>query len=174
VTVVTITNPGFVDGIPSGWVADTNATFTLITTDTASVSAANCGRFVNTTSRHGMVTSSITLATATQHTLSVYVKKYGGTSTDGVLLVRETTGFTDVATSSTFTYTTSWVRQELTFTSHATETGHAFYVRGVSPSADYDILVDAFQVETGASATAYVGEGGGGGTATNLLLLGVG
>ncbi len=146
---------GFVGGIGAGWGSDAPATLTLVTTDNASVSESNCGRVVNATNALGMFTNVLTLTTSAQYTYSVYIKNNGGATNCG-MVVRDSVTFSSVADNGPFTITSSWARYTVTFNASATNATHLFYVKGDSGTG-FDFYVDAFMVNDGPTAYAYIG-----------------
>lgn len=152
-------DPGFIDQIGPSWGPDgANPVLTRILTDNAPPSEKNCCRITNSVNDAGLYCETLTLQVNTQYTFSLYMKNNGG-NTGITLNCRDSTTFTSVGYVDV-TITSEWARYTLTFTTDATHTGYILYVMGASGTG-FNFYVDAFQVETGASATAYDQTGAG-------------
>ena len=106
----------------------------------------------NTTANAGM-SLAYTLAPSTTYTLSVYARASSSVASDFIMGRQDVSG-TDVSCAGQTLSTTTWTRYTCTFTTGATITSSNIYFQRAGLT-NYSIYLDAVQLQTGSTATAW-------------------
>jgi len=106
----------------------------------------------NTTANAGM-SFAYTLSPSTTYTLSVYARASSSVASDFIMGRQDVSG-TDVSCAGQTLSTTTWTRYTCTFTTGATITSSNIYFQRAGLT-NYSIYLDAVQLQTGSTATAW-------------------
>lgn len=139
-----IANPSFEVNVTDGWnLQGSNSTKTRVTSEKYSGDASMQVVVSPATASSGVVTTSIPVSSNTRYILSFFVKGAAGSEPFGVQYVGNVSG---AAAVGTFTLTTSWVRQAISYVTGASDTSITlrFMTNAVVAATWY---MDAIQLE---------------------------
>jgi hypothetical protein len=97
----------------------------------------------------------VPVAGSTQYTFSFYLRNGNGSVNYDFIVMDQDENTIQSSTNQSSTQDT-WVRHEVTFTTGSDDTGAGIAIRKSNDATVVTIYVDAIQLETGASATAYL------------------